>query len=260
MYLVRYGELALKSKEVRRKFEEILISNIKRVLEKNEKKATVKNIYGRFLVETNENLACLKKVFGVVSFSPCWKTSSSFEDIKKFCLEKIELKKGETFAVRCNRIGEHSYKSQEVEREIGSLFVEKFGNKVNLTNPDKTVWVDIRNKETYLYTEIIDGPGGLPIGTAGKVFCEIENFNDIIASWLFMKRGCEIIFSGKTELIEDLEKWNSGKSIVTGDPKNLPLIKGDTEIKKWEDKFLTFRPLIGFSQNQILELTKRIKN
>ncbi len=256
LYLIRYGELALKSKTVRRKFEDILLKNIKNVL---GKEAKVANIYGRFLVES-EYIDPLKRVFGVVSFSPCWKTSSSLDDIKNLCLEKIKLKKGETFAVRCNRIGNHEYSSQDIEKNIGSSLLEKFANKVNLSKPDKTVSIDIRNKDAYLYTDIFQGSGGLPIGTAGKVGCFVENENDTIASWLFMKRGCEVVFSGKVELAKDLEKWNSGKPLIFGEKENLPLIKGDTKLENWKDNTLTFRPLIGFSQKQTKSLMQRIKN
>ena len=263
MYLIRYGELALKSKQVRRKFEDILIRNIKSVLEKEGKKTKTTNIYGRFLIETNENLdEELKRIFGIVSFSSCLKTNSNLEEIQKLSLEIIELKKGETFAVRCNRTGQHPFSSKDIEKEIGSSIVQKFGNKVNLSKPDKTFWIDVRNNDTYLYTEVIDGPGGLPIGTAGRVSCNIEDFKDIIASWLFMKRGCEVVFSGEYPKV--LERWNSGRTLIFVDDHNfekekcLATVKGDVEIKKWKDN--SFRPLIGLSKEKINELTQRIKN
>ena len=269
MYLIRYGELALKSKKVRQRFEDILILNIKNALEKHGKNARIKNIYGRFLAESEKNLdEELKKVFGIVSFSPCFKSPSDLAEIKKMSLHIANLKKVETFAIRCNRTGEHSYSSKDVEKEVGALIVEKFGNRVDLTKPDKTIWIDVRNKEAYFYTEIIEGPGGLPIGTAGKVFCFVENFNDAAAAWLFMKRGCEVVFSGKYP--EDLEKWNSGKKLIFENghiedilekQKFLAIVRGEVEIKKWQDEFPLpiFRPLIGFGEKELDELGKKIR-
>ncbi|MBU0898325.1 MAG: hypothetical protein KKB03_01110 [Nanoarchaeota archaeon] len=213
LILIRYGELALKSKKVRKRFEKRLQRNTQNAL---GSKAKVKLAYGRLFVENVNKSDVLKNVFGIVSFSHCVVTEANMKDVLKLGLSvaKKQIKKGNSFAVKTNRVGRHDFTSEEVNRELGALIVEKLGNGVNLSNPDKKISVDIRDSKAYVYTEVIKGPGGLPIGAEGKVAVLIENKDDLTLAYIALKRGCEIvpIFVGKKNIkwLKQLEKWSYG--------------------------------------------------
>ena len=281
--LVRYGELALKSKSVRRRFEKRLVNNIKSAL---GRQAKVRPTYGRITAEYDVNAEKLKQVFGVVSFSYCMVTDAKIENILKLGLSaaKNTIKKGHTFAVKTNRVGKHSFTSEQINKELGALIVKELGNKVKLSSPDKTIYIDIRDKSAYMHTNIIKGPGGLPVGVAGKAAVLMENKNSLAAAWLAMKRGCEIvpIFIGKTNTswLNTLKRWSCGSDIKphttkTKDPEAINKIISETsslglvtsETLKDSNKYRktksehsvpVYWPLIGFSGAEMDSVLKVI--
>jgi len=193
--IIRYGEIFLKSKPVFQRFERKLIENITWVLKRENIKFKIKKERGRiFLLAGREALNPLRKVTGIVSFSPSHHLKTSdFKKIKSFCRKKFGnfLKKGETFAVRAKRVGTHSYSSKDLENEVGGLIE----GKVNLKNPKKEIFIEVREKDCYIFTEIFEGVGGMPLSTAGKVASLLSGGIDSpVASFLLMKRGCRVVF------------------------------------------------------------------
>jgi len=195
--LLRYGEIFLKSAPVFRQFERKLLENIKKALKRSKISFEIKKERGRIFVLTEkekEAIEELRKVFGLVSFSPVYHLETSeLKEIKKFCQEKFKnfLKKKETFAIRARRIGRHPFSSQDLENEVGKVIE----GKVNLKNPAKEIFLEVRGNDTYIFTEIFPGPGGLPISTAGRVISFLSGGIDSpVASFLAMKRGCSVIF------------------------------------------------------------------
>lgn len=195
--LVRYGEIFIKSEPVRRIFEKKLVENIKSCFKKNGVDCRIRRSRGRIFVETNQlEEACelLKRIPGIVSLSPSFHLkTSSLKRIQKFCEENYEkwIKKNETFAVRVKRTGKHKYTSQQLAKAIGDVI----DRKVDLRKPDREIFVEVRNNNTYMFTEVIKGVGGLPINTAGKVVSLISGGIDSpVAAWLTMKRGCKVVF------------------------------------------------------------------
>ncbi len=199
LILTRYGELALKSDKVRSRFEKKLIKNIKASIE-----GKVSRDQGRIFIETDDidnALEKLDKIFGIVSYSPVKKTKTTKEDISATLKEYTEnlikegsLKEGMTFAIRCRRVGTHDFTSQEMAAYCGGVVIKTIPLKVDLTNPDFEIFIEIRDNNTYIFHEKIDGPGGLPLGTQGKVVVLISSGIDSpVAAYLMMKRGCEII-------------------------------------------------------------------
>lgn len=63
------------------------------------------------------------------------------------------------------RVGAHDFSSQEMAAFCGSVVVRKLGCPVDLTSPEFTIYVEVRDGETFIYHEKISGPGGLPLGT-----------------------------------------------------------------------------------------------
>lgn len=195
--LIRYGEIFLKSEPVFKRFERKLRENIIKTLKRGGIKFQLKKERGRiFLLAKEERKAIeeLKKIFGIVSISPVYHLETSqLHLIKDFCEKEFKnfLKKRETFAIRAKRIGRHSYQSQDLEREIGKVVK----GKVNLKNPKKEIFLEVRQNDTYVFTEIIPTLGGLPISVSGKVISLLSGGIDSpVAAWLTMKRGCQAVF------------------------------------------------------------------
>jgi thiamine biosynthesis protein ThiI len=199
LIIVRYGEIGVKSPKVRRRFENKLISNIKRKL-----KCEIDINQGRvFLYPENFNEACevLSKTMGVVSFSPAVSTETDFNIIEETVKEYVEnlISEGSfspenSFAIRCRRVGTHEFSSHEMAGFCGSVVVKATGAPVNLSNPDFELFVEVRDNKTYIYHEKIQGIGGLPIGTQGKVIALLSGGIDSpVAAFLMMKRGVEVI-------------------------------------------------------------------
>jgi len=233
LIIVRYGEIGVKSPKIRSKFERKLIKNIKTTI-----KSKIDINQGRIYVKPenfNEAMEKLKQIFGIVSFSPAITTKTIFEELDKTLTqysEKLQEEKiideNTRFAIKCRRVGKHEFTSQEMAAHCGSIVREVVPAPVDLSNPDLTIFVEVRGENTYIFHEKIKGPGGLPLGTQGKVVCLVSSGIDSpVATYLMMKRGCEVIalhcnndpFSGPkvTEnfnlLINQLDKYANGAPI-----------------------------------------------
>jgi len=202
--IVRYGELSLKSKGVRDRYEQILKNNIQQMLDYH-KISYLKIIrdFGRIFVYSDDENATsvVSKVFGVVSVSPAYICSSDPPEIAALCaaVGAEKIRPNETFAVRARRSGNHSFTSNEIAKECGDAIWTKLLETgltpaVDLTNPDCEVFVEIRQSLSYVYFESVKGPGGFPTGTQGKMVVLLSGGIDSpVAAWLMMKRGIEII-------------------------------------------------------------------
>ena len=75
------------------------------------------------------------------------------------------------FAIKCRRVGNHDFTSQEMAAFCGSVVVKKVGCPVDLTNPELKIYVEVRDDEAFIYHEKIDGPGRPSTGNTGKGSC-----------------------------------------------------------------------------------------
>lgn len=276
LILVRYGELGLKSAPVRRKFERTLRNTIERMFMDSRIEATIDMVSGRFFIGSNEPeraMKALSRVFGVVSISPVWSTSSKLEDITALARELWSgvLNEGQSFAVRARRSGGHSYTSMELAKAVGSAVWEANASaspSVNLKEPDVEFFVEVRDARAYLFRDIIPGPGGLPLGTQGVMAVCLQRDEDAIAAWLMMKRGCYLDACGDERLIEVLKKWDSGMHVI--DAKSVTelleksggdgLVLGETleNFSSTVLKIPVFYPLIAMDDDEIKGLKKRV--
>jgi thiamine biosynthesis protein ThiI len=195
--LVRYGELALKSERVRRRFERGLIKNMKLALRGIDHKITSER--GRIFVTTDKVDPALKHLMhvpGIVSVSPAVKVSSKISSITSAAVKAAKKTLGpeKTFAVRTKRVGEHEFSSQDVNVAIGSAILRAVpGTSVDLSAPDKEISIEIRDKNAYVFTDTLAGVGGLPVGSQGNVVALLSGGIDSpVAAYLMMKRGCTI--------------------------------------------------------------------
>jgi thiamine biosynthesis protein ThiI len=210
--IVRYGEIFLKSDYVRKCFEDLLVRNMDGKMRKEKIAYRIYQKRHRIYVKTHETdavCAILEKTFGVVSVSPAKEITSSKEDVLSACvkLAKEVINPNETFAVRVQRAGSHEYKSKEIEAEAGSRILDVLSAKVDLENPQKTIYAEIRDEVAYVYGQKIDCLGGLPYGSQGTLVSLLSTGIDSpVSSWMMMRRGCKMIFLhfGTIEEIKDI--------------------------------------------------------
>ena len=199
LIIARYGEIGLKSPKIRSRFERKLVKNIKATFE-----CEVERNQGRIYIhpkDFDEGLDKLNKVFGVVSFSPVTSTHTTYEKIDetltqytKHLIDEGTLNENTRFAIRCRRVGKHEFTSQEMAAHCGGVVRKVILAPVDLTNPELTIYIEIRENDTYIYHQKIKGPGGLPLGTQGKVVVLLSSGIDSpVATYLMMKRGCEVV-------------------------------------------------------------------
>ncbi|TFG05855.1 MAG: tRNA 4-thiouridine(8) synthase ThiI [Promethearchaeota archaeon] len=202
--LIRYGEMSLKSYKVRRKLEDILINRIQQMMRrKNVPFQSIKlhPARGRFFLYTRHLDAAmeeLQKCFGIISMSPAFKVPA---ERKLICEASLKLaEKGivlnQSFAVKTKRVGQHSFSSQDISAEIGAYLLDNLkdrGISVNLSNPDYTLYIEIRDKDVYIFDKIIPGIAGLPYGSQGKLISlHSGGIDSPVSAWFMMKRGCDI--------------------------------------------------------------------
>ena len=204
LLLVRYCEIGLKSTLVRRRFENILKDNMLTMLSADGVEAIITYADARYFIETDDIDRCVdsvKKVFGIASLSVAEECTSDMDDICRTAAEYSvgRISKGQSFAVKARREGTHPYTSMDVGREAGSaIFIrnEDLGVKVDLTDPEKTFYIEVRNNKAYIFDSYIDCPGGLPLGSQGRVFADISDKRGMVSAWMMMKRGCRTMVHG----------------------------------------------------------------
>jgi thiamine biosynthesis protein ThiI len=227
--LVRYGELSLKSTYVRNYFESTLVRNIKKALAQENIQHSILKERGRIYLSTTEvSKSCLvlSRIFGIVSFSPAVQTTAVMEDmsIKALQLTKNILTTEKSFAIRSTRVGTHTFSSQQVAIQIGNDIVKATHAKVDLTHPNIELFIEIRDKKSFLFTEKIKGAGGLPLGTQGKILVLVENPFSLLAAWYLMRRGCNILIANTTKTNDEslysfLYNWYAEAEIISVDQK-----------------------------------------
>lgn len=206
MIIVRYGEIGLKSRATRAAFERRLMRNIKAAIGDGR----VRRGYGRIYVDSSsrEDAEKIARVFGVVSTSVAVKLKADLGEIleKGVAYAKQRIAPGDSFAVRARRVGKHDYTSVELARQLGAGIRRATGARVDLTKPEVEIHVEVRNKDAYIYDEVIQGVGGLPLGTQGRALALISGGIDSpVAAWMIMRRGVDIaaLFLDPSPLVDE---------------------------------------------------------
>lgn len=199
--LIRYGEIHLKGLN-RPKFESRLMHNIKNALQGQEG-LQLKRINGRMLLSgvTEENAQQialeLTHVFGLHSVSIAYEVEKDWQSVCEQALTHLERAKertgGKSFKVVAKRSDKgYRYDTMQICQELGGYLWEHTQTQVDVHRPDITVYVEIR-EQAYIYTQIIKGAGGLPVGIGGKAALMISGGIDSpVAGYLTMKRGVSL--------------------------------------------------------------------
>lgn len=189
-------EMQLKSWQTRRSFRDALLHNMRAALADAGVEHQIRVDQGRMLLRTPQVEAAsevLPRIFGISSFSPVEAVvDGDLDELCRVAQEKFtERVRGRRYAVRCKRVGKRRFSSQEVERRIGGAL--NGPGRVDLTNPEVTVRVDVQDGVSYFHTRRIPGPGGLPIGIQGRALALISGgFDSAVAAWYIMRRGAAV--------------------------------------------------------------------
>lgn len=201
-FMIKYAEIGTKGKN-RYVFEDVLCSRIKEHIEKLGD-FVIRKEYGRIYIEACANYDYedvvdeLKKVFGIVGICPIVvEDKVEFDSIKDKSIEYMQNRYGNrdlSFKVYTRRADKSfPMQSMEVNSEVGHYILEQFPEyKVDVYNPDVMLTIEIRDK-IYIYSEIIKGAGGLPVGTNGKAMLLLSGGIDSpVAGYMISKRGVEL--------------------------------------------------------------------
>ena len=200
--LIKNGELALKGLN-RSNFEDALVKNMKRRLN-NLGSVSIKKSQSTIYVEPisddfdfDEALERVSRIFGIAGFSRACVCEKTVEDILTKSVEylKPSLENIKTFKVEAKRADKSfPLTSPEISRELGATLLRAFPHlRVDVHNPQRTVFVEIRDYAAYVRAEQLQGAGGLPVGTAGTASILISGGIDSpVAAWTMAKRGLRL--------------------------------------------------------------------
>lgn len=214
--LVQYGELTLKGRN-RREFEHRLADNIRHRLQRGGVDWRVHAIHNRTYIDIpaeqieriDEVLDLLGEVPGIATIAATKLIPASdtrqlegmldLAPVERTVLAQAEASHspGGTFAVRVNRADKRvPLKSDQLARDLGALVLQNTAwDKVNLTRPTRTFFVDIYEEGMYCYAEKRRGLGGLPVGSSGHVLSLLSGGIDSpVAAFQMAKRGCRVDF------------------------------------------------------------------
>jgi len=272
--LARYSEIGLKSRPVRKRFEMQLRDNMVNMLIRDRVEALVTADGSRFYItadNADDAARSLRKVFGISSLSIAETCSSDMSDIcrtaAKYSIPRI--KKGQNFAVRARREGEHPYTSMELGKEAGSaIYTANDGLKVNLTDPDVIFYIEVRNNKAYVFSSYIRSHAGLPLGSQGKVIADVNDDRGLLSAWLMMKRGCRTIVRGNYGR-DLLEAFDPSLRAVGEDDRHPKDILGnvlgtsaeglkDIDVSKYDVP--VYFPTIGMSDTEVSEMLEMIRS
>jgi thiamine biosynthesis protein ThiI len=139
----------------------------------------------------------LCSVIGVEYVVPAWRTQHTWEDVLQGVQRVLaEMGPFASFAVRCRRTDKRFlFPAPEMESRLGAAIAEWTGARVNLTQPERTIWVRVLSEGVYIFVERFEGIGGLPVGVSGRVVALLSGGIDSpVAAWRMMLRGCQVEF------------------------------------------------------------------
>ena len=202
-FLIKYAEIGVKGKN-RYLFEDALVKQIHHRLKNQEGNFSVTKEAGRIYAEAAEDfdydevIDALQHVFGIVGICPMVQIEDNgYEDLKAQVVKYIDdayENKNFTFKVVARRANkQYPVVSDQINRDLGEVILNAFPEtKVNVHTPDVLLRVEVRHKIN-IFSETIPGPGGMPIGTAGRAMLLLSGGIDSpVAGWMIAKRGVTI--------------------------------------------------------------------
>ena len=203
VFLIKYGEIGVKGKN-RYLFEDALVRQIRYALKKTDGEFEVTKENGRIYAtavsdfDFDEAVEALKTVFGIIGICPVVQIEDNgFDDLADTVIKYFDSAypdKHFSFKVNARRARKnYPMDSMEINMEMGGRLLDAFPElSVDVHNPDVLLQIEIRNKINIYSTEI-PGPGGMPVGTAGKAMLLLSGGIDSpVAGYMVAKRGVEL--------------------------------------------------------------------
>lgn len=199
-FLIKYAEIAIKGKN-RYLFEDALVQNIRYHLERVEGTFHVRKENGRIYVDTegeydyDETVETLQRIFGIVGICPVVLVEDEgFDALAKVVCDYVDRTypdKNFTFKVDARRARKnYPMTSMEINAAVGEKILEAFPEtSVDVHHPEVMIHIEIRPMINIYSTEI-PGPGGMPLGTAGRAMLLLSGGIDSpVAGYMVSKRG-----------------------------------------------------------------------
>ena len=202
-FLIKYAEIGIKGKN-RYIFEDKLVSRINSALKRIAGGFTVSKASGRIYAvasepfDREEAVTELQTVFGISGICPVvQKEKMPPDELLKAAVDyfgKAHPGFAGSFKVLATR-ADKSYPldSQEINYKVGEAVLAAFPEThVDVHEPDILFRIEIREKVNF-YSETIPGPGGMPVGSAGKAMVLLSGGIDSpVAGWMMAKRGVTV--------------------------------------------------------------------
>lgn len=202
-FLIKYAEIGVKGKN-RFMFEDALVTQIRHALKDIDGDFMVVKESGRIYAtaeseyDFDEAVQTLKRIFGIAAICPMVQVDDNgYEDLKKQVLayvDEVYEDKNFTFKVNARR-GNKKYpvNSDQINRDLGEVILDAFPEtKVDVHQPEVMLHVEVRNRIN-IYSIVIPGPGGMPVGTNGKAMLLLSGGIDSpVAGYMISKRGVKI--------------------------------------------------------------------
>lgn len=204
-FLIKYGEIGVKGKN-RHVFEDTLVSQTANALKPLDGTFTVRKENGRIYAEAQdafdyeEVTQALSCVFGIVGICPVLLVEDEgFDKLAQTVVDYVakefpEKERNFTFKVITRRARKnYPMESMEVSAAIGERLLEAYQTlRVDVHHPQVVIHIEIRNKIN-IYSKTIPGPGGMPVGTAGRAMLLLSGGIDSpVAGYMIAKRGVKI--------------------------------------------------------------------
>ena len=203
--IVHYHELALQGRN-RDFFEQRLVRNLRLAL-KDLKIRRIESLQGRIRVTIPDSASpalVIERVRRTCGVSNVLLTESVPLDLrapdltllKQVAERQLAEHTFQSFRVTAKRADKRlPLTSMDVEREVGGYLFDVTGKSVKLKQPDLTLYIELLTNEAHVAARKVQGPGGMPVGTSGKVACLISGGIDSpVAAYRMMKRGCKAVF------------------------------------------------------------------
>ncbi len=251
--LLRYGELFLKGQN-RPFFERQLQNNIRHLTGRKARR-----IQGRLLLDYFPEHQVVRRVFGLVSYSPAVRIEKDVETIKAAALAILPATI-KTFKVEVVR-SDKSFlmKSPYLKVAIGRHLEAHSNATFQPQNPQWLLNIEINQDGAYLFTETVSCLGGLPVGSSGKVALLLEDEASVLAGLLMMKRGCTILLTGEGDTTL-LQHFSPQKIELVGEiPRNAVVVSGQNFENNNKIPGIVLRPLIAYNEEQIQEELEKYK-
>jgi thiamine biosynthesis protein ThiI len=255
--IVRHSEIFTKSPHVQREWERVLLNNIARRLE-----CSVEQLRGRIVLHDcsiGDARPVLETTFGVHSFSPAEECRSELKAIEALAVKLAE--RGKSVDVKVNRPWKgFPMTSFETMMAVRRHVADALGVRPDYVKPQQVIHIEIFEETTFVFRDVLRGPGGLPVGTGPRLLLVNDRPEALLAGWLVMKRGSPVDVYGKA--LPALDQWSSGLKIgvVEGDlaevAKAYPSVvsAADDPGKIGHKGFSVLYPLIGLSAPMLADI------